>query len=94
MIMLMGEDIIATIQSLNLFQMQNMATSPYGLAEYLKFQETQPTFHCNFDHILVAGGALTKQLATALLALGDGSQIDLPATAEAGRHAHCVLKRQ
>jgi acyl-coenzyme A synthetase/AMP-(fatty) acid ligase len=64
MIMLMGEDIVGTIQSFNLFQMQNMATSPYGLAEYLKFHEAQPTFYCNFDHILVAGGALTKQLAT------------------------------
>jgi acyl-coenzyme A synthetase/AMP-(fatty) acid ligase len=64
MIMLMGEDIVGTVQSLNLFQVQNMATSPYGLAEYLKFHETQPTFHCNFDHIVVAGGALTKQLAT------------------------------
>jgi acyl-coenzyme A synthetase/AMP-(fatty) acid ligase len=64
MIMLLGEDIVGTLQSLNLFQVQNMATSPYGLAEYLKFHETQPTFHCNFDHIVVAGGALTKQLAT------------------------------
>ena len=64
MIMLMGEDVVGTIQSINLFQMQNMATSPFGLAEYLKFHEAQPTFHCNFDHIVVAGGALTKQLAT------------------------------
>ena len=64
MIMLMGEDVVGTIQLLNLFQVQNMATSPYGLAEYLKFYQTQPTFHCNFDHIVVAGGALTKQLAT------------------------------
>jgi acyl-coenzyme A synthetase/AMP-(fatty) acid ligase len=64
MIMLMGEDSVGTIQSINLFQMQNMATSPFGLAEYLKFHEAQPTFHCNFDHIVVAGGALTKQLAT------------------------------
>jgi len=64
MIMMMGEDIVGTIQSLNLFQMQNMATSPFGLAEHLKFHEAQPTFQCNFDHIVVAGGALTKQLAT------------------------------
>jgi len=64
MIMLMGEDMVGTIQSLNLFQIQNMATSPYGLVEYLKFHEAQPTFHCNFDHILVPGSTLTKQLAT------------------------------
>jgi acyl-coenzyme A synthetase/AMP-(fatty) acid ligase len=63
MIMLMGEDSVGTLQAFNLFEMQNMATSPYGLAEYLKFYESQPSFRCNFDHILVAGGALTKQLA-------------------------------
>jgi acyl-coenzyme A synthetase/AMP-(fatty) acid ligase len=64
MIMLYGDDALGTLQSLNLFAMENMATSPYGLAEYLKFYEGQPDFHCNFDHILVAGGALTKQLTT------------------------------
>jgi acyl-coenzyme A synthetase/AMP-(fatty) acid ligase len=62
-IMLMGENQLATLQALNLFEIENMATSPYGLAEYLKFYESQPTFRCGFDHILVAGGALTKQLA-------------------------------
>lgn len=63
MIMLMGEDTVGTLQALNVFEMENMATSPYGLAEYLKFYESQPAFRCGFDHILVAGGALTKQLA-------------------------------
>jgi len=63
MIMLMGADTIGTLQALNLFEMDNMATSPYGLAEYLKFYESQPSIRCNFDHVLVAGGALTKQLA-------------------------------
>jgi acyl-coenzyme A synthetase/AMP-(fatty) acid ligase len=63
MIMLLGEDTVGTLQALNLFEMENMATSPYGLAEYLKFYESQPAFRCGFDHILVAGGGLTKQLA-------------------------------
>jgi acyl-coenzyme A synthetase/AMP-(fatty) acid ligase len=63
MIMLMGEDTVGTLQALNLFEMENMATSPYGLVEYLKFYESQPTFRCGFDHILVAGGSLTTQLA-------------------------------
>jgi acyl-coenzyme A synthetase/AMP-(fatty) acid ligase len=63
MIMLLGEDQAATVQAFNLFEMENMATSPYGLAEFLKFYESNPTFRCGFDHILVAGGALTKQLA-------------------------------
>jgi acyl-coenzyme A synthetase/AMP-(fatty) acid ligase len=63
MILLYGDDATTTLQCLNLYAMENMVTSPYGLAEYLKFYEAQPTFHCNFDHILVAGGSLTKQLA-------------------------------
>ena len=67
MTMLYGDDATNTLQSLNLFAMQNMATSPYGLGEYLKFHEAEPSFHCNFDHILVAGGSLTKQLARSRL---------------------------
>jgi acyl-coenzyme A synthetase/AMP-(fatty) acid ligase len=63
MIMLMGEDTVGTLQALNLFEMETMATSPYGLAEYLKFYESQPTFRCGFDHVLVTGGMLTKDLA-------------------------------
>ncbi len=63
MIMMFGQDIVGTLQALNLFEMENMATSPYGLAEYLKFYESQPAFRCGFDHVLVAGGALTKQLS-------------------------------
>jgi acyl-coenzyme A synthetase/AMP-(fatty) acid ligase len=82
--MLMGEDVVGTLQSLNLFQMQNMATSPYGLAEYLKFHEAQPTFHCNFDHILVAGSALTKQLATRAWARMSPNLITTYGAAETG----------
>ena len=63
LIMLYGEDGVLTLQSFNLYAMESMATSPHGLAEYLKFYESQPAFACNFDHILVAGGAVTKQLA-------------------------------
>ena len=39
MVLVYGEDGPSTLQSLNLFEMQNMATSPFGLAEYLKFFE-------------------------------------------------------
>ena len=59
MIVLLSEDTLATLQALDLFRLENMATSPYGLAEYLKFYESQPALRCNFDHVLVAGGALT-----------------------------------
>jgi acyl-coenzyme A synthetase/AMP-(fatty) acid ligase len=84
MIMLLGEDTVGTLQSLNLFQMQNMASSPYGLAEYLKFYESQPTFGCNFDHILVAGGALTKQLAARAWARMSPNLITTYGAAETG----------
>src|SRR5207344_2814004 len=46
MIMLYGDDAVSTLQSFNLYEIENMATSPYGLAEYLKFYESQPTFRC------------------------------------------------
>ena len=63
MIILLGDDTVSTVQALNLFETENMVTSPFGLAEYLKFYELQPTFHCGFDQILVTGGMLTKNLA-------------------------------
>lgn len=63
MIMLSGHDPMSTLQSLNLYNIENMVTSPHGLSEYLQFFELQPQFHCNFDHILVAGSALRRPLA-------------------------------
>jgi acyl-coenzyme A synthetase/AMP-(fatty) acid ligase len=84
MITLMGEDQVGTLQALNLFEVENMATSPYGLAEYLKFYESQPTFSCNFDHILVAGGALTGQLAARAWARMSPNLITTYGAAETG----------
>jgi acyl-coenzyme A synthetase/AMP-(fatty) acid ligase len=84
MIMFLGEDTVGTLQALNLFGMENMATSPYGLAEYLKFYEAEPAFHCNFDHILVAGGALTKQLAARAWARMSPNLITTYGAAETG----------
>ena len=89
--MVYGEDGLSTLQSLNLFEMQNMATSPFGLAEYLKFFESEPSFHCNFDHILVAGGMLTKSLAERawarmcpnLISLYGATEVGAIATADA-----------
>jgi acyl-coenzyme A synthetase/AMP-(fatty) acid ligase len=84
MIVVMGDDAAGTLQSFNLFEIENMATSPYGLAEYLKFYESQPTFGCNFDHILVAGGALTKQLAARAWARMSPNLITTYGAAETG----------
>ena len=63
MVMVFGADGGSTLQSLNLFGIQSMATSPHGLGEYLKFFEANPSLHCNIDHILVGGGQLTRRLA-------------------------------
>lgn len=91
LVMVYGEEGLITLQSLNLFEMQNMATSPFGLAEYLKFFESEPSFHCNFDHILVAGGMLTKSLAERawarmcpnLISLYGATEVGAIATADA-----------
>src|SRR6476660_478301 len=53
LVLVYGADGPSTLQSLNLFKIQSMATSPFGLAEYLKFFESDPSFRCSFDHILV-----------------------------------------
>lgn len=84
MILFLGEDTVGTLQALNLFGMENMATSPYGLVEYLKFYEAEPAFRCNFDHILVAGGALTKQLAARAWARMSPNLITTYGAAETG----------
>jgi long-chain acyl-CoA synthetase len=63
MVLLHAGDGMRTLQSFNLFKMKSMATSPHGLNEYLKSFESQPSFHCNFENIVVAGGMLTKKLA-------------------------------
>ena len=39
LVLVYGADGASTLQSLNLFKIQSMATSPFGLAEYLKFFE-------------------------------------------------------
>jgi acyl-coenzyme A synthetase/AMP-(fatty) acid ligase len=91
MVLVYGQDSPSTLQSLNLFEIENMVTSPFGLAEYLKFFESEPSFHCNFDHILVAGGMLTKRLAERawarmcpnLISLYGATEVGAIATADA-----------
>ncbi len=91
MVLVYGEDGPSTLQSLNLFEIQNMATSPFGLAEYLKFFESEPSFRCSFGHILVAGGMLTKSLADRawarmcpnLISLYGATEVGAIATADA-----------
>jgi acyl-coenzyme A synthetase/AMP-(fatty) acid ligase len=91
MALVFGEDGPSTLQALNLFAVQNMATSPYGLGEYLKFYESAPAFRCNFDHILVTGGQLNRRLAERawarmcpnLISLYGATEVGAIATADA-----------
>jgi acyl-CoA synthetase (AMP-forming)/AMP-acid ligase II len=82
--MLYGEDAMSTMQAFNLYTIGNMATSPHGLAEYLKFYESQPTFRCGFDYFLVAGGALAKNLAERVWARMCPNLINLYGATEVG----------
>ncbi|MGH7916996.1 MAG: class I adenylate-forming enzyme family protein [Candidatus Binataceae bacterium] len=61
--LLYGADGPSTIQAFDLYNIRNMVTSPHGLSEYLQFFESQNAVRCNFDHILVIGGLLSKELA-------------------------------
>jgi acyl-CoA synthetase (AMP-forming)/AMP-acid ligase II len=40
-----------------------MATSPYGLGEFLKFFESDPAFEVTFDHIICQGAMLSRELS-------------------------------
>jgi acyl-coenzyme A synthetase/AMP-(fatty) acid ligase len=51
------------LQILILHKVQGMATSPYGLAEFMKFYEADPAFDVGFDHIICQGAMLTRELS-------------------------------
>ena len=62
-ILLHGNDVLETTMSFGLYKIQNMVTSPHGLEQHVKVYKTHTIFQCNFDHIVVAGGQLSKELA-------------------------------
>jgi acyl-coenzyme A synthetase/AMP-(fatty) acid ligase len=61
MVMFPGRNAVSTEQSLDLFRVQSMVTSPRGLAEHLKFYEHN-NIPCSLDHILSVGGILPGEL--------------------------------
>ena len=61
MIMFYGTDEMVTEQSLDLFGIQSMVTSPRGLAEHLKFYE-HINMRCSLEHILAMGGSVPPEL--------------------------------
>lgn len=59
----LGPDPVDILQSIDLYRIQGMATSPYGLGEFLKFFEDDSTFDVTFDHIICQGAMLSLQLS-------------------------------
>ena len=51
------------LQVLELHKVQGMATSPYGLAEFLRFFEADSAFEVTFDHIICQGALLSPELS-------------------------------
>lgn len=59
----LGDEPAAILQFLDLHKIQAMATSPYGLGEFVQFFEKDASFECSFDHIICQGAMLSKELS-------------------------------
>jgi acyl-coenzyme A synthetase/AMP-(fatty) acid ligase len=62
-IFFLGPDPADILQTIDLYKIQGMATSPYGLGEFLKFFEADSAFEVSFDHIICQGATLSPQLS-------------------------------
>ena len=92
LIYLYGEDGLGTLQSLDLFKIQNMITSPHNLNNYLKFFESHPYFRFNLDHIVVAGAKFTNVLAERVWARLCPNLINLYGATEIGTFASADVR--
>jgi acyl-coenzyme A synthetase/AMP-(fatty) acid ligase len=59
----LGPDPTDILQALDLHKIQGMATSPYGLGEFLKFFEGESALETSFDHIICQGALLSRELS-------------------------------
>jgi len=59
----LGDDPADILQVIDLHQIKGMATSPYGLGEFLKFFEADNAFETRFDHIICQGAMLSRELS-------------------------------
>jgi len=59
----LGDDPSDILQAVDLHQIKGMATSPYGLGEFLKFYESDGAFEVTFDHIICQGAMLSRELS-------------------------------
>lgn len=62
-IFFLGADPVDILQTLDLYKIQGMATSPYGLGEFLKFFEADSAFETAFDHVICQGAMMSRQLS-------------------------------
>jgi acyl-CoA synthetase (AMP-forming)/AMP-acid ligase II len=62
-IYLLGPEPADILQTIDLHHITGMATSPYGLGEFLKFFEADPAFDVTFDHIICQGAMLSRELS-------------------------------
>jgi acyl-coenzyme A synthetase/AMP-(fatty) acid ligase len=61
MIMFYGRDHVSTVQSLDLYKVQGMVTSPRGLTGHLRFYE-ESAIYCRLTQILALGGNVPAEL--------------------------------
>lgn len=59
----LGEDPSDILQAIDLNKIQGMATSPYGLGEFLRFFGADSAFTASFDHIICQGAMLSRELS-------------------------------
>jgi fatty-acyl-CoA synthase/O-succinylbenzoic acid--CoA ligase len=59
----LGDDPADILQALDLHEIQGMATSPFGLGEFLKFFEADGAFESRLDHIICQGAMLSRELS-------------------------------
>jgi len=62
-IFFLGPEPADILQTIDLYTIQGMATSPYGLGEFLKFFEADRAFQVTFDHIICQGAMLSRELS-------------------------------
>jgi acyl-CoA synthetase (AMP-forming)/AMP-acid ligase II len=62
-IFFLGPDPADILQTIGLYKIQGLGTSPYSLGEYVKFFEADNAFEVTFDHIICQGAMLSVQLA-------------------------------
>jgi len=92
LVYLYGEDGLAALQSLDLFRIQNMITSPYNLNNYLKFFESHSSFRFNLDHIVLAGAKFTNVLTERVWARLTPNLINLYGATEIGTFASADMR--